>query len=123
MARRRFFVHEVRNQQAELQGDEARHLTQVLRVEAGQQYEISDNSDIYLAEIETARKQHVVFRILEKLPQPELSSSVHLYLSLIKFERLELILEKATELGVGTITFIDADRTEKGLERAVEKRF
>ncbi|HUS05682.1 MAG TPA: RsmE family RNA methyltransferase [Bryobacteraceae bacterium] len=122
MARRRFFVHEIRNRQAELEGDEARHLTQVLRVEAGQRYEISDNQSLYLAEVETARKQHVVFRILENLPEPQPSIPISLFLSLIKFERLELILEKATELGVTAITFVDADRTEKGLERAVEKR-
>ena len=66
--RRRFFVDEVRNGQAQIAGDEARHLTRVLRVEAGQRYEISDNRNVYLAEIETARKENVVFRTLEKLP-------------------------------------------------------
>ena len=43
MARRRFFVQEVHNGHAEIAGDEARHLTQVLRVEAGQVFELSDN--------------------------------------------------------------------------------
>src|SRR5688572_28978605 len=51
MSRRRFFVNQVRKGQAELEGDEARHLTQVLRVEAGQRYEISDNERVYLAEV------------------------------------------------------------------------
>ena len=36
MARRRFFVEEVHNHSAELVGEEARHLSQVLRVETGQ---------------------------------------------------------------------------------------
>ena len=31
----------------------------MLRVEAGQRYEISDNRHVYLAEIETARKQAI----------------------------------------------------------------
>ena len=39
-------------------------------MEPGQRYEISDNRDVYLAEIETARKEHVVFRTLEKLDAP-----------------------------------------------------
>ena len=43
MARRRFFVPQVRDARAEIAGDEARHLSQVLRVERGQIYEISDN--------------------------------------------------------------------------------
>ena len=68
--RRRFFVDEVRSGKAEIVGDDARHLTRVLRVEPGQRYEISDNRSVYLAEIETARKEHVVFRTIEKLPPP-----------------------------------------------------
>ena len=70
--RRRFFVDQVRNGQAQIEGDDARHLTRVLRVEAGQQYEISDNRNVYLAEIETARKEMVVFQALEKLAAPPL---------------------------------------------------
>jgi len=59
--RRRFFVDEVRNGQARIEGDDARHLTKVLRVETGQRYEISDNRNVYLAEIETAHKGDVTF--------------------------------------------------------------
>jgi len=67
MARRRFFVDQVRAGHAQIQGDEAHHLTRVLRVEAGQKYEITDNSDVYLAEIETARKDLVTFSVIEKI--------------------------------------------------------
>jgi 16S rRNA (uracil1498-N3)-methyltransferase len=123
MARRRFFVDHVRNGLAELEGDEARHLTQVLRVEAGQRYEISDNERLYLAEVDLARKQHVVFRVLEKLADPEPLSPITLLVALIKFERLELLLEKATELGVSAIHFVKAERSEKGLDQGAEKRF
>jgi 16S rRNA (uracil1498-N3)-methyltransferase len=122
MSRRRFFVHEVRNGTAELTGDEARHLTQVLRVEAGQRYEISDNHRVYLAEVDLARKQHVVFRILEPLPELEPPLNLTLLVALIKFERLELLFEKATELGVGSIRLINAERSEKGLDLAAPKR-
>jgi 16S rRNA (uracil1498-N3)-methyltransferase len=122
MARRRFFVHGIHNGQAELNGDEARHLTQVLRVESGQVYEISDNASVYLAEVDLARKQQVVFRILEQLaPEPD-GPRVTLLLSLIKFERLETVIEKATELGVTDIVFVKSERSEKGLEQAVPKR-
>jgi 16S rRNA (uracil1498-N3)-methyltransferase len=122
MARRRFFVHEVRNGQAELEGDEARHLTQVLRVEAGQVYEISDNDRVYLAEVDLARKQHVIFRTIEPVPAKEPSVPVVLFISLIKFERLETIIEKATELGVAEIRLVKAERSEKGLDVAAPKR-
>lgn len=110
------------NNRAELEGDNARHLTQVLRVEAGQIYEITDNNKIYLAEVELARKQRVVFRILEALPDPEALAPITLLVALIKFDRIELLLEKATELGVGRIQFFGAERSERGLEQGAEKR-
>jgi 16S rRNA (uracil1498-N3)-methyltransferase len=122
MARRRFFVHEVHNHHAELTGDDARHLSQVLRVEVGQKYELSDNRDVYLAEVETARKERVVFRTLEKLPASEPVTRIALYVALIKFERFEWILEKATELGVDSITPVETIRSERGLEKAAVKR-
>lgn len=122
MARRRFFVEEVHNGQAELLGEEAHHLTHVLRVEQGQRYEISNNAEVFLAEVEVARKNRVVFRILEKLQADAPTMRVCLYLSLIKFDHLELALEKATELGVTEIVLVDANRSEKGIERGAEKR-
>jgi 16S rRNA (uracil1498-N3)-methyltransferase len=122
MARRRFFVPEVRNGQAELTGDDAKHLTQVLRVEAGQIYEISDNRNVYLAEVALARKSQVVFDITDRLPDEEPPVPVTLLVALIRFERLETIIEKATELGVGTIQLVRAERSERGLDLAVPKR-
>lgn len=122
MARRRFFVHEVRNGQAEIAGEEARHLTQVLRVEVGQIFELSDNHSLYLGEIDTARKSQVRFRIIGRLPDPKPETPVHLLVALFKFDRLELLLEKSTELGVTSVKFIRAERSDKGLERAAEKR-
>jgi 16S rRNA (uracil1498-N3)-methyltransferase len=120
--RRRFFVDEVRNGSAHIQGEEARHLTRVLRVEAGQRYEISDNRNVYLAEIETARKESVVFRTLEKLPAAPAAARIKLYAALIKFDRFEWIVEKATELGVTEIVPVEAARSDRGLEKAAAKR-
>jgi 16S rRNA (uracil1498-N3)-methyltransferase len=120
--RRRFFVDEVRHGKAQIEGDEARHLTRVLRVEAGQRYEVSDNRNVYLAEIETARKESVVFRTLEKLPAAPPTARFELYAALIKFDRFEWIVEKATELGVTGIVPIEATRSERGLEKAAAKR-
>jgi 16S rRNA (uracil1498-N3)-methyltransferase len=120
--RRRFFVNEVRNGHAKVEGEDARHLTRVLRVEAGQRYEISDNLNVYLAEIETARKENVVFRTLEKLPPAPPSARLELYAALIKFDRFEWIVEKATELGVTEIIPVEAARSDRGLEKAAAKR-
>jgi 16S rRNA (uracil1498-N3)-methyltransferase len=122
MARRRFFVDEIRGGQAELHGDEARHLTRVLRVEAGQQFEISDNTSAYLAEIAEARGQRVVFRVVSPLESVASPVRITLCAALIKFDKFEWIVEKATELGVERILPVEATRSEKGLFEASRKR-
>jgi 16S rRNA (uracil1498-N3)-methyltransferase len=122
MARRRFFVDQVRNGRAELEGEDAHHLTRVLRVEAGQKFEISDSSRVWLAEVETARKNLVAFSVLHEIePAPELAT-ITLYAALIKFERLEWAIEKATELGVARIVPIETNRSEQGLFQGATKR-
>lgn len=123
MARRRFFVDAVRNGQAELEGEAAEHLRRVLRAERGQLFELSDNESVYLAEIEAFGRRRVVFRVLESLDAAEPPVRLTLLAALIKFDRFEWILEKATELGVETIIPVQAQRSEKGLERGAQKRF
>ncbi len=122
MARRRFFVPQVRRGVAELTGEEAEHLVRVLRAEVGQVYEISDNENLYLAEVETARKSQVVFKVLEELTLPAPEAEIILVPALIKFDRFEWIVEKATELGVAEIRPFEATRTERGLAQASVKR-
>ena len=122
MARRRFFVDAVHSGRAQIAGDDAHHLTRVLRVEPGQMYEISDNRQVYLASIEAARKDLVSFTIVERLPPDEPRVQIALYASLVRFEKFELMLEKATELGVAHIAPVAAERSEKGLDRAAIKR-
>ena len=122
MARRRFFVDSIRNDIAELRGDEARHLTRVLRVEPGQRFEISDNRHAYLAEIAEARGERVVFHVLEPIPAAPLPVRILLCAAIVKFDRFEWMVEKATELGVDRILPVEATRTEKGLFDAARKR-
>jgi 16S rRNA (uracil1498-N3)-methyltransferase len=107
---------------AELRGEEARHLTRVLRVEPGQLYEISDNREAWLAEVAEAAGQRVVFRVREAVPSKMPPVDVTLCAALVKFDRFEWMVEKATELGVGRIMPVAAARTEKGLAEASRKR-
>lgn len=122
MARRRFFVDAIERGYTQITGQDAHHLTRVLRVEPGQKFELSDNLQVYLAEVETARKDLVRFRILEKIDAAAPVIHTALFASLIKFERFEWLIEKATELGASAITPVRAERSEKGLEAAALKR-
>ncbi len=122
MARRLFFVEDVHSGRAQIAGEDAQHLTRVLRVEEGQMYEVSDNSQRYLATVESVRKSLVVFRLMEKIESRPAPLRLHLMAALVKFDPFEWTLEKATELGVESITPVVAERSEKGLDRAAGKR-
>jgi 16S rRNA (uracil1498-N3)-methyltransferase len=122
MARRRFFVPEVRRGKAELVDEDAEHLVRVLRAEVGQVYELSDNHDVYLARVTVARKSVVEFEVIEELSSEGELVKVSLVAALIKFDRFEVMVEKATELGISEIVPVDAVRTERGLSQAAVKR-
>lgn len=122
MARRRFFVKEIRQGRATLRGQDARHLTRVLRAQVGQRFEISDNRSVYLAEVAALGRDQVSFHILEAVASEELPLRLTLLAALIKFDRFEWLLEKAAELGVAAIVPVEAERSEKGLNIAARKR-
>jgi 16S rRNA (uracil1498-N3)-methyltransferase len=122
MARRRFLVDSVQDNAAELRGEDARHLARVLRAEAGQQYEISDGTGVYLAVIAAVEKERVVFRVIEAVDTPPAPVRVTLFAAIVKFDRFEWLVEKATELGVAAIVPVNAARSEKGLLEGARKR-
>lgn len=105
-----------------MRGEDARHLNKVLRAQAGQQYELSDGEQLYLAEVQSTDRDAVRFRILESLPFAREPHQLILALALVKFDRLEWTLEKATELGATEIWPFWCDRSESGLDKAALKR-
>jgi 16S rRNA (uracil1498-N3)-methyltransferase len=105
-----------------LRGEDARHLTRVLRAAPGRLFEISDNQAAYLAEIMEARGERVVFRVIEPIAAAALPVEIALCAALIKFDRFEWIVEKATELGVARILPVETARSEKGLLAAAAGR-
>jgi 16S rRNA (uracil1498-N3)-methyltransferase len=120
--RRRFFVEEFQAGSAILRGDVAHHLGRVLRAEAGQLYELSDGQCVWLARTESVSREEVRFSLVEALPVPVAPVRIELFLAIVKFDRFEWALEKATELGAEEIAPLAADRSENGLIAAAGKR-
>lgn len=115
-------MEKIHGDHAELSGEDARHLTRVLRAEAGQIFEISDNHKVWLAEIAEVHGARVVFRLMGPVAPPLLPAHIALLPALVKFDRFEWMIEKATELGVEQIAPLQSARTEKGLGEAARKR-
>lgn len=125
--RRRFFVDHFESDSAVLHGDSADHLGRVLRAERGQLYELSDGERVWLAQVDRialAKRgaSRIEFSLVEPLTVATQRLPIDLLLSIVKFERFEWCLEKATEIGATNITPLTAARTDKPLISAAKKR-
>ncbi len=120
--RRRFFVDGFEGGSATLAGDAANHLGRVLRAERGQLFELSDGESLWLAETETVGRDEIHFSLVEQLPVHMAALRITLLLAVVKFDRFEWAIEKATELGADEIVPLVADRSEHGLIAAAAKR-
>ena len=119
--RRRFIADAWTSTTATLTGDQAAHLARVLRAEPGQIYDIVAGGFLHRAEITRVSEAEVVLMLHEEL-EANAALPLHLLLAVFKFDHFEWGIEKATELGVGSITPILARRTEKHLAQAAMKR-
>ena len=124
--RRRFFVEKFESGHAFLRGEGAEHLGRVLRAEPGQLYELSDGAAVWLARVQKISRargsDEIEFVLVEQIPASGSPLEIRLLLSIVKFDRLEWCLEKATELGAGEIVPLAAARSEKALVLASSKR-
>lgn len=120
--RRRFFVSQFIGATATLEGPAAHHLARVLRAEPGQLYELSDGQTLCLARVERIGKDEVEFQVVEQLAARLSRLEATLLISVVKFDRFEWALEKATELGATAIVPLAAARCEKALLAAAPKR-
>lgn len=123
-----FFVvpDQVRDGYIEITGSDVNHMKNVLRMKVGEQLEISDgNNKKYLCEIETLGTDLVTVQILEeRKAENELPSKLFLFQGLPKSDKMELIVQKAVELGVWELIPVATKRAVVKLDekKAVKKR-
>jgi 16S rRNA (uracil1498-N3)-methyltransferase len=94
------------NLQITLEEEPAHHLRQVLRLRSGNEIVLFDNSgDEYHAHLDQLSKQSVTALVGEKRGhETEAQLSIHLIIGISRGERMDQVLQKATELGVTRIT-------------------
>jgi len=99
-----------------LLGEEtSKHIVQVLRMQNGEALQLTDGKGVLLrAVIVDDHKKKCRVRIESVLDQPPPARKVTVAISLLKnASRFEWFLEKATEIGVGSIVPLLCERTEK----------
>ncbi|WP_296384448.1 16S rRNA (uracil(1498)-N(3))-methyltransferase [Winogradskyella sp.] len=95
--------------------EESRHIVKVLRKKSGNQLYITNgNGWLFEAELTLASMKHCLVNITSKSLQPKRSFNLHLAVAPTKMnDRYEWFLEKATEIGIETITPIICDHSER----------
>lgn len=101
--------------QIDFSKDESRHIVKVLRKTNGDQLQITNGKGwMFVAEITLADIKKCVASIISKSFVPVGNYKVHLAVAPTKMnDRYEWFLEKATEIGVDTITPIICDHSER----------
>lgn len=100
----------------ELPEDEAKHATRVLRLSAGDELLLMDGNGIFFrAEITVADNHQCLYRILEDMPQERAwEGHIHLAMAPTKLnDRVEWFAEKATEIGMDELSFLDCRFSER----------
>ena len=108
-------------------GDDALHISKVLRLKEGDYIEVVIENQAYPAQITQAGRNEVLaFVSGPPLPSRESPIKVRLYQGLTKGDKFDWVIQKATELGVTSVTplltervvvRLDADGIAKRLER------
>lgn len=101
---------------ASLNAEDSRHAVRVLRLEPGAEIEIVAAPGRFLARIERADEARVTARLVGELRSTEADTRLTLYQGLPKADKMELIIQKSTELGVARIVPVVMERSVVRLE-------
>ncbi len=112
---RYFYVPDAASQ-TELPTDEATHAVRVLRLKEGDELFLMDGAgNFYRACLTVASSHHCYYEIQETLPQQPLwKGHLHLAIAPTKLiDRIEWMAEKATEVGIDELSFLDCQFSER----------
>lgn len=110
----RFYNQDLSQNELELDGSELHHLKNVLRVRPGELVELFDGlGTLAQAEVGSIHPKTAHLTIIHKKTYEPPRSHVQLGVSLLRLNRLEWTVEKATELGADKFFLFEAERSEK----------
>ncbi len=108
----RYFIknEQIKDGYATLEGSDFHHISHVMRYRVGTQIVVVDETHTaYSATIQHYQKDSVSVMLTQKLPDQDWHLRLSLGQVMIKKDRFEMILQKATELGVTSIYPLDSD--------------
>ena len=120
-----FFVEpwQVSEKTVRIQGADVNHVKNVLRMKPGEQVLVSSLEGMdYLCRVSTLSSEEVLLELLERREDTmELPSRIHLFQGFPKSDKMELIIQKAVELGVYRIIPVNTRRVVVKLDAKKEE--
>lgn len=112
----KFFIKndQVKDEYIDITGDDVNHIKNVLRLKIDDCIQVcnSDTGNNYKAQIVSVEKSNIKCSIIEKLNSTvESNVYIHILQGLPKADKMELIIQKCTELGVQEITPVNMERS------------
>ncbi len=115
--RHRIFVETI-EPSVTVTGDEFHHSIRVVRARVGEEVELFDRAgNAARGLVESIERDRAVIAAGELLPSRESPLAIHLAMAVIQLEKFELVLQKATELGVKSFIPLVTERVELRPER------
>ena len=97
-----YFVH--------LSKEDEHHVCHVMRMKKGDEIEVVDNAHLFLCRIDSFNPLTISV-IHEIANDVEIKEDITLLFALTKGDKIDLVLQKATELGVKKVALIESERT------------
>ncbi len=102
-------------------GEDVNHIKNVLRMKCGEEVEISDGQGgEYICKISSLKEEVVLTIVDYNKKGTELESKLYLFQGLPKNDKMELIIQKAVELGATAIVPVNTKRTVVKLDEKKE---
>ena len=102
----------VENSTSLLSKEHTHYVVNVMRLKRGSIINFFNNEGEWESEIVFLEKERVEVKFLKKVKEPQKKNKIELAICLVKKNPMEIILQKATELGISKITPIISERTE-----------
>ncbi|HEX3027191.1 MAG TPA: 16S rRNA (uracil(1498)-N(3))-methyltransferase [Clostridia bacterium] len=124
----RFFTKDIDENFARITGQDAKHISRVLRMKPGEKLTVCDGmGNDYLCEITSMLEHEVTLSILDKSKsKSEPAVSVTLFQGLPKSDKMDYIVQKSVELGITRVVPVVTARSvsrpdEKSMHGKIER--
>ena len=119
----RYFVEEKQNNNFIFSDNDIHHIKNVMRMNVGSNIEVIYDSKLYICEIVNLNSNNIEVKIIEaKDSVNELDKHITIAFSVTKEEKIDLILQKCTELGINEFIPVEMNRCNVKISKDKEEK-